>query len=28
VALAHRSGRGAHELGALLARIPPGRYGA
>lgn len=28
VGLAHRSGRGAHELAALLARIPPGRYGA
>lgn len=24
--LAHRSGRGAHELVALLARIPPGKY--
>jgi hypothetical protein len=28
VSLAARSGRGAHELSALLARIPPGRYGA
>lgn len=28
VGLAHRSGRAAHELAALLARIPPGRYGA
>lgn len=27
VGLAHRSGRAAHELAALLARIPPGRYG-
>jgi hypothetical protein len=26
VDLAEKAGRGAHELAALIARIPPGRY--